>query len=121
MDFFKSYQEITQEQFSKLTLTNEKQTKQSKKYTTLLNNKKYFVLIYKDKYFISRKPISVDLSKWMPIGHFQGISNYKHEMSDQLTSTGNKMFTLTKDEVQYVGFIDDEGQEYVSTTNKIII
>ena len=121
MDFFKSYQEITQQQFERLTLSNEKDTKNSKKYTTIVNDKKYFVLIYKNKYFISRQPVCVDLSKWMPINHFQGISNYKHEMIDQITCTGNKMFTLTKDEVQYVGFIDDEGQEYISTTNKIII
>ena len=118
MDFFTQYQEITPEQFHKLTLTHETQTKHSKKYVTMLNGRKYFVLSYKEKFFISRQPIRIDINKWMPIESFKQ-EGFKKEEIEKLTSTGSKMFTLTKDEVQYVGIITDEG-EFVSKENKII-
>ena len=118
MDFFKTYQLITPEQFHKLTLTHETQTKHSKKYVTILNDHKYFVLSYKDKFFISRKPIHIDVDKWQSFEDFKQEGFVKEEI-DKLTSTGNKMFTLTKEEVQYVGIVTEQG-EFVSRENKII-
>ncbi len=118
MDFFKTYQEITPEQFHKLTLTHETQTKHSKKFCTSLNGRKYFVLSYKEKFFISRRPIHIDINKWVPIEEFKEEGFQKEEI-EKLTSTGNKMFTLTKDEVQYVGIITEQG-EFVSKENKIV-
>ena len=118
--FFKNYQEITPEQFKKLSLSNETLKNKSKQYTTILNGKPYFVIIYKEKYFISRKPTTPDSTKWIPIHKFNDLNKYKKETIEQKTKTGSSMFTLTCDEVQYIGFVTDDGKEYVSTTNKII-
>ena len=115
---------LTPEQVSNIKLIPNGESKESKKYTTNLNGKTYYVLHSNDKYYISRRPQAFS-AKWYTMEQFQKTidpeNKFVRQTRDDKTKSGNTMIELIKDEVKYVAIITEEGKEYVSKENQIII
>ena len=122
------YQILTEEQFKKVEIFHSHECHLNYVHYIKLNHHLYEILEFKElkegqtKYLILRG--AINSKDYKPT--VEWVKDFNHEdwiKGDftHKTLEGYDMFTLTKNEIMYVGAIDDSGQEFILKVPNIII